>query len=236
MTRRAATTASRLALGYAGASLLDSALAGSDSRVARRFRYLTKPVLMPTLAAALTASGGRPGTGAVGTRRATVAAEALSWAGDVALLPGGQRSFLAGLGSFFAAHVGYITGFAAARDRRLSLTRAPGVRAAAVLAVTGAPAMAIAAGRTDPRLRWPVAAYATVLSALFAGSTVLDRDLPAGARRRIRVGTTLFLASDLMLGLREFVLPAGCGGRLDAAVMASYTAGQGLIAAGVAEL
>ena len=47
----------------------------------------------------------------------------------------------------------------------------------------------------------------------------------------MQTGAALFLVSDTILGLQEFVLgrkvPA-----LETAVMATYTAGQGLIAAG----
>lgn len=229
--------ATELGVGFVALALADTGLAASDRPVARRLRYLTKPALMPALMAAFAASSaGAPVTRILPTRRATLAGQALSWAGDVALLPGGRRSFLAGLGSFFGAHVAYIAGFVAARDRSMPVTEAPGVRAAGLLWSTTAPAMALAAGRVDRKLRGPVAAYATVLSTMFATSTMLNRQVPAGPRRMVVTGTGLFLASDLMLGLREFVLPPESGRRLDAAVMATYAAGQGLIAAGVARL
>ena len=71
--------------------------------------------------------------------------------------------------------------------------------------------MSVAAGRKDPALRIPVAAYATDLQA----------------------GTALFLLSDSVLAVQEFLLgePRPV---LESVVMATYTAGQGLIATGAA--
>ena len=73
----------------------------------------------------------------------------------------------------------------------------------------------------------------TVLAAMYASSTMLDPDLRPRARRAIGAGTALFLASDTILGMSSFVLKDPSP-RLETAVMATYTAGQALIAAGVA--
>jgi uncharacterized membrane protein YhhN len=61
---------------------------------------------------------------------------------------------------------------------------------------------------------------------------VLDPDLPPGARVTLRAGTALFLASDSVLAVQRFLLAEPVP-VLDSVVMATYTAGQGLIAAGV---
>jgi uncharacterized membrane protein YhhN len=84
-----------------------------------------------------------------------------------------------------------------------------------------------------PRLRLPVAAYATILSAMLASSRVLGPTVPRGARRTVQAGTALFVLSDSVLAAQEFLLPAPRP-VLESVVMATYTAGQGLIAAGVA--
>jgi uncharacterized membrane protein YhhN len=212
---------------YVALAATDTYLASRATRTTKRLRLLTKPLLMPTLAAATyEAAKDRPSV----MRDATLAAQVFSWGGDVALMGPGKRSFLAGVGSFFAAHTAYILGFASARgslhDADLTGTKA----AAGVWAVT-APVMSFAAGRKDPALRGPIAAYSAILSTMFATSTLLDPDVPVRARRTLVVGTSLFLASDTILGLREFVLP-GDDPRLDAVVMATYATGQGLIAAG----
>jgi uncharacterized membrane protein YhhN len=68
---------------------------------------------------------------------------------------------------------------------------------------------------------------------MFATSRVLDPGLGQGARRTLQAGTALFVLSDTLLATQKFLLteprPA-----LESAVMATYTAAQGLIAAGVA--
>jgi uncharacterized membrane protein YhhN len=158
------------------------------------------------------------------------AAQLFSWGGDVALLGRGEPSFLAGVGSFFAAHLGYLGGFATVRDDEAGL-KAPGAKAAAATWATTAPVMAVAAGRKDSHLRLPIAAYAAVLSSMFATSTMLDTDMRASARRRIVAGTSLFLLSDSLLGVQKF-LRREPSPALESAVMATYTAGQWLIAEG----
>ncbi len=217
------------ALGYVALSVTDTLLAASPGRTARAARFVTKPLLMPTLATAFVGATGGEGTLAKGT----TAAQAFSWGGDVALLGRGDRAFLAGLSSFFVAHLGYVASFASIRDRSNPLDN-PGVRTAGVLALTAGPLMAYAAGRKEPKLRGPVAAYSAVLASMFATSTMLDKQLPSRARRTIVAGTGLFLASDSILGSREFLVKNRSTG-LDAAVMATYTAGQGLIALGAAQ-
>ena len=210
---------------YAGLSVVDSVAAGRSGPASRRLRWVTKPLLMPALAAATV-----PVVDSTVLSRGTVAAQALSWGGDVALLGSDERAFLAGVGSFFGAHVAYVAAFASVRDAAPDRS-AVGLPLA--LWLTAAPVMGVAAGRQDAALRAPVAAYATILSTMFATSRVLSPSLPAGARRSIRAGTALFVASDLVLATQRFLLRAPRPG-LDTFVMATYTAGQGLIAAGVA--
>ncbi|HET9500490.1 MAG TPA: lysoplasmalogenase [Marmoricola sp.] len=166
-----------------------------------------------------------------GLRRGTLAAQAFSWGGDVALLNSGRRAFLCGVGAFFAAHVGYISAFLSARDRDRTISN-PGATAAVASWLLLAPVMSVAAGRRDPRLRLPIALYAGALASMFATSTMLNRDIPTAARRRIVSGSSLFLLSDTLLGIREFLLDDDSP-MLDSAVMATYTAGQWLIADGV---
>lgn len=221
------------AAGYGLLAATDTMLASRDTTTARRLRYVTKPLLMPALATSFADSTrGRRDV----LCRGTAAAQAFSWGGDVALLGSSERSFLAGVGSFFAAHVCYIAGFVSARRRGGAGARnlnTTGLKAAMGMWASTAPVMAFAAGRKDPMLRGPIAAYSTILAAMFASSTMLDPELPAAARRKAVLGTSLFLLSDSILGTREFVLRKK-DPRLEAAVMATYTAGQWLIADGVA--
>ena len=217
------------ALAYVALAAADTALASHPGKRARAARFVTKPLLMPTLATAFVGATEGKGRLAGGT----AVAQAFSWGGDVALLGKGDNAFLAGLSSFFAGHIGYVAAFASAREKGNPLNN-PGGKGAGVMVATTAPLMAYAAGRKEPRLRAPVAAYGAVLASMFASSTMLDKQLPARARNTIVAGTGLFLASDTILGTREFLLKNDSP-LLDAAVMATYTAGQGLIALGVAQ-
>ena len=216
---------------YVALAATDSLLAGRTGVKARRARLVTKPLLMPALATVTT----------LGTRTApapppalvarTLAAQAFSWGGDLALLRKSQGAFLTGVGSFFAAHVAYLSAFGSARHPHVRLNDT-GPKVAAASWVVTAPVMAFAAGRKDPALGVSVAAYSAALAAMFGASTVIDPELPLSARRRIALGTSLFLLSDSLLGAQEF-LRRERSPKLEVAVMATYTAGQWFIADGV---
>lgn len=220
---------------YAALAAADTALAASSSPTTRRFRLVTKPLLMPALGTAFMVSlSGREVDHGGLLRGATVAAQALSGVGDIALLRKSEPAFLSGLGAFFGAHVAYTAAFVnAGRPLRDPSGRSGPLAGAAAFAAT-APLMGWAAGRRSPALRAPVVAYAGILSSMFAASTRLDPEIPASTRRKVLAGTSLFLVSDTVLGLREFEL-APTSPLTDATVMATYTAGQALIAAGVSE-
>lgn len=203
---------------YAALALTDTLLAGS--RGGPRLRVVTKPLLMPALAATL---GDRDDRGV----RRTLVAQALCWGGDVALMGSGRRPFLAGLGSFLAAHVAYVAAFRSRSSTSL-LGTARG-RAALAAGAVLAPTMAFAAGRRDRRLAVPVGAYGLVLSTMVAASAGLPSEQGG---RRILTGTTLFLISDTLIAVRQFLLTERSAA-LDSAVMATYTAGQWLISDGM---
>ncbi len=189
---------------------------------------------MPLLATSLhSATEGRVNRGCDDTlRNATLAGEALSWGGDVALISKSTPSFLAGVASFFAAHGAYIVGFSSVRQAPV-VWRSPGIAASLGFWLAAVPTMAYAAGRRSPELRWPVAAYGTILTVMFAASTTIGEAVTPRGRRMLRAGTLLFLTSDSLLGVQRFFLDEPSPA-LEGAVMATYTAGQGLIAAGVA--
>lgn len=233
---------------YATLALTDTVLSGARGRLAAgrepravALRRLTKPLLMPTLACAF--AGATRGSEDP-LRRATLVAEGLSGVGDVALLGHGDAAFLTGLTGFLGAHVAYATGFAAASGTVGASPAAGrrGPRAAATLFLVAGPAMGWAAGRTSPRLRMPVLAYAGALCAMAATASGVgpSKEAPshdAWTRRTLLAGTSLFLVSDGVLGAREFVVHSDdehLRRMLDVTVMATYTSAQGLIATGVA--
>lgn len=219
---RAAATA-----GYVALAAIDSYLAGRPEAGARRARHVTKPLLMPTLAlgTGLAARGDSSGL-----LRGVRVAQAFSWGGDVALLGRSKTSFLTGVASFAVAHLAYIPGYATRLDPAATIG-APGVKAGAATWALTAPVLALKAGKHDPALRAPVVAYAGILSAMFATSTLLRRSLPARARREIVAGSSLFLLSDTLLAVQRF-LRTEPSPALESAVMATYTTGQWLIAEG----
>ena len=218
------------AAAYAALAATDTRLAGHPDPRVRRWRVAVKPLLMPTLAAAFVTATPDDGSR---LRRGTLAAQALSGAGDVALLRHSDTAFLAGLSSFFGAHIAYVAAFAGEGRPWSDREHLGGVKAAALTFATLGPALGWAAGRSSPALRLPVVAYAGILTSMFATSSRLGEHLPPAARRAVVVGTGTFLASDATIGLRRFVLRSPQP-RSDAVVMATYTVGQGLIAAGVA--
>jgi len=185
------------------------ALAAADTVLAAtgrdRPRWLTKPLLMPALIP--------------GRDRRTQSALALGGVGDVALLAGGEAAFTAGLASFLAGHLMWIS----------ALRRRPGngpgrVRSRPALAAPYVAAFGAVNAYLWPRTgrdRIPVIAYSTALLAM--SLTALDRGSPAAA-----AGGALFLVSDSLLALEKFGgvrLPAHEG-----LVMATYSSAQALLA------
>ena len=211
-----------LTAAYAALSAADTALVALGPR-GRPAHYAVKPLLMPVLAAGLAGAGADP------VVRRVLGAQALSWGGDVALMGTSERQFLAGVASFFGAHLAYVSAFRALGAGSPTASRAG--RAVLVAAAVLVPGNAVAAGRRDARFAGPIGAYGMVLTAMAAAATTVP-DTPG--RRRVRAGAALFLLSDSLLGAQQFLRdephPA-----LESAVMATYTAGQWLIADGVRE-
>ncbi|MFE7191078.1 lysoplasmalogenase [Kitasatospora sp. NPDC057541] len=150
-------------------------------------RHATKPALMPLLAAHSVASAA-----AAGRKAPKLLAPALlaSAGGDVLLQFGQDATFLAGMGSFAAAHVCYVTMFAgqgALTDRRRTL----------VVAAAYATAWASMVALLWPDLgdlRIPVAGY----SLLLASTAVTS----AGLGVRTGLGGALFLLSDTLIATK----------------------------------
>jgi uncharacterized membrane protein YhhN len=211
-----------LTAAYAALSLADTVLVGLGPR-GRPAHYVVKPLLMPVLAAGLADSAGT----ADPVVRRVLGAQAFSWGGDVALMSTREREFLAGVASFFGAHLAYVSAFRALGAGSPTASRAG--RAVLIASAVLVPGNAVAAGRKDSRFAGPIGVYGLVLTAMAAAATALPE---APGRRRIRAGAALFLLSDSLIGAQQFLRdephPA-----LESAVMATYTAGQWLISDGV---
>ena len=196
-------TSRLLTLGYAVLAVADTWLAGRGEPAARRARHLTKPLLMPTLAASLASD---PRADASPLRATTLAAQIGGWGGDLALLRHGTQPFLAGAGSFALGHAAYVTGFLrhAAAD---PLTHAAAPRRVAALTMVTGPAVAALAARQQRVLGLPVLGYAAGLGLMVATANHLDTELPRSARVLTGAGAALFLVSDTVLATHKFATP-----------------------------
>lgn len=212
-------------LTYAALAAADTYLAGRPEPAARKARWVTKTALMPTLAAAA-----KPGLATSRLKKPTLAGLAFGWGGDVALLVPGTTPFLAGAGSFGVGHLAYVAGFRKLKAAGSPLTT-PAGKAVATGWAAGAPVIVTGAARKAPVLAAVSGAYSLLLPTMTACALHLDPGLDRTARRLIGAGGIAFLASDMLLGLREFVLQ-GRAPWVERGVMATYTLGQGLIAAG----
>lgn len=207
-----------------GVAVVDAALAAGSAPWMRRARWVTKPAVVPAIAAAVHAGGGRPDPA---LRTALVA----SWAGDVALLSTRDAGFLAGVTGFAAAHLAYLQAIRStdtAPPRTGSSERLVG----GVFAVTGV-GSGLALWRRlgapgERRLRGPVLGYAALVSTM--GAAAARTGLRSGDRtgRALAAGGALFVLSDGLVALSHFGRhrrPA-----VDAAVMATYATAQALLA------
>jgi uncharacterized membrane protein YhhN len=195
---------------------------GPWGTVWRQTRLATKPLLMPALAVRFVRTEPTRGF------RRVVTGQALCWVGDMALMGRGRRTFLAGLGSFLGAHVAYVSAYRSRSSRPLLATSGRrGLLAAGSLATA---AMALAARRQDPGLTGPVLAYGVTLTTMVVAASAID---PERGRRQVLLGASLFLVSDTLIGVHKFLVPERSP-VLEAAVMATYTAGQWCISEGMA--
>ena len=168
---------------------------------------LTKPLLMPLLAAHAAARG---------APRLLVAALLFGWGGDTLLLFDTDPAFLAGMASFAAGHVCYLALFKGAPRAR-----------GGWLAVAYVIALAITVTLLWPDLpaglRIPVAAYSLLLTAMAYGATRLG--FLTG------VGGALFMVSDTLIATSVADWPQLPGP--DFWVMLTYVAAQFLLVKGV---
>ena len=190
---------------------------------------VTKPLLMPTLAASLATDADARRSPVLAT---TLTAQAFGWGGDVGLLGEGTKPFILGASSFGVGHLAYITGFRRLRRDR-PLLGSPTSRAVLVAGAAMGPVVGRAAARKDHSLGVAIPAYSAVLTTMAAHAGNLHPGQPRRARALTLAGALSFLVSDSILGARKFLVtdpPAW----MERAVMATYTAGQLLLSEGAA--
>ena len=148
-----------------------------------------------------------------------VVALVCSLAGDVFLLDGDRR-FVPGLVAFLLAHVAYIVGLIVAADWSW-VGFGVGVVLTVALASTVGLRIVRAARRSEPVLGPAVTMYLLAISVMFCAA------MATGSAWAI-VGAALFVASDSVLGWRQFVAGASW---MPVTIMVTYHLGQaGLVA------
>jgi uncharacterized membrane protein YhhN len=172
--------------------------------------WLTKPLLVPLLAAYLLVS-----TDGRADRRVLVAL-GFATAGDIALLIPGTVPFVVGMALFLGAHLAYIAAFT--RHGR----RPPAAAVAAYGVLTVAALIWMWPGLTAAGLALPIAVYSVALAAM--ASTAAAHGWRVGA------GGGLFLVSDLLIAID--VAEVGTLPGPPIWVMATYAVGQALIVTG----
>jgi alkenylglycerophosphocholine hydrolase len=195
----------------------------AEERAGGRHRafFLLKPLTtVLILAAAMLAPDADP------TYRLWVTvALALSTAGDIALMFEGNGAFLAGLGSFLAAHVLFVVAFLAGTGWAMPSAWAllPGI--------VGAAFFVWLLPRTGPLLP----------AVLVYGLALMGMMLTASGREVMRgdasgwlafVGASIFIVSDSALAIRKFVGPYP---KAQFVILFTYWLAVGLIAASVAQ-
>lgn len=149
-----------------------------------------------------------------------VAGLALGALGDFFLSRPGERAFLAGMAAFAGGHLAY-----AALCYDLGVGALPTAPALA-LTVVGSGAAVYIAPRAGAALCWPVRGYIGVILAMALAALGVRAPL-------VTAGALLFMASDFLLALQLFVLPAGRSHRAAGyAVWALYWPAQVLILLG----
>lgn len=194
----------------AAVAVADAVLAGSRAPWAHRARWVTKPALVPAIAAT---APGRPPVLALGA----------SWAGDVALLSRPDAGLLGGIAGFAVAHGAYL---ARIRPRGLGVEAAAG---AAVWAAAGHVLWRRLDTDADRRLRLPVLGYGALVTAMGAAAARAGRHRKDPA---LIAGGVLFVVSD---GLVAASLFGPKSRTVDAAVMLTYSAAQALLTRALAE-
>lgn len=159
-------------------------------------RFVSKPLASVCFVAAAIVGGAL--TTSAG--QAVVVALILSAAGDVFLLSHQKRWFVAGLGAFLLAHVGYVVAF-------VLLGLAPlGLLSAVPVALIAWAVWRWLAPKVGS-LRKPVLAYIVVISTMVVCAIAAALADPSPARVGLLVAAQLFYLSDLCVARDRFIAP-----------------------------
>lgn len=172
-----------------------------------RLELLSKPTATIAIGALAVLVADDVPTGAL---VAAIVGFACCLAGDIALLHAVDR-FVVGLASFLLGHVAFVVMFVLLGLDEWAFGLIALVGVAAIALLVGRPIIA-GARSSDPALAVPVQAYLAVISSMAVVGWATGR--PAAI-----VGSALFVASDSILGWRQFV---GARPWMPVAVMVTY--------------
>lgn len=181
--------------------------------------YALKPlttVLIFALAFAQPVSGATEVT----YRNFVLVALALSLLGDIALMWDSNKAFMAGLSSFFLAHLAFVVAF----TTNLHAVSLPGWLA--IPLVYAAVLLVILLPRAGS-LKVPVLFYCVVLAAMVFSAAARHAQFGGTPALLALLGALLFMASDSLLALRRFVKDFRGA---QAAILSTYWLAIGLIA------
>ena len=185
---------------------------------------LTKPLLMPLLLAWVVAMAWRRWS--VPLRWLSIGL-VFAWAGDLLLMGEGDLSFVLGLGAFLVMQVCYLVAFL--RVPGPGLVRAWPIAVVPYALIWVVLVVLVWPGAGDMRI--PVLIYSAVIVAMALGALDLVLRLPQALAWRVTAGALLFIVSDGLIALTAFG-PLTESVQTSAAIMATYTAAQGLIVSG----
>lgn len=152
----------------------------------------------------------------------------LSAAGDTFLAQDGEKSFLAGLASFLAAHLVYVAMFVVAGSGIEILAAQPWRLALPVLATLVGGVLLLRLLRVVPAsMKLPITVYVIAIAAMMLASATVPVPL-------VMLGAALFVASDAILATERFLLAPDSHHRSWAgpAVWILYYAAQALMTLG----
>lgn len=171
-------------------------IAGNTSGPRWLYRF-GKPLMMPLLVMGTVFS---PSTLSENAHGLLLAALALSWVGDVALM-GDKRGFVVGLVAFLFAHVAYLACFSL--EHRWSVSQWPFLVPVLVIAIAGSFGLWRHLGSLLPAVAAYVVALSLVAWRLFARFELLDAIGLLAVGLGV-VGALFFVTGDTLLAWRRF--------------------------------
>jgi len=171
-----------------------ASLVWSEVRASRLGVWIAKPLASTIFVGSALVAG------ALGSRygQLVLLALALSWLGDVLLIPKRQVFFVAGLGSFLLAHLAFGGAFLLQPQEPLPLALA-----AVGMAVFGAGVLRWLWPHLAPKLRPAVAAYVAAISVMVS----LAWGAVGALEALVAVAALAFAASDVLVARHRFVAP-----------------------------